>query len=131
MFFDMRLRLFNKFYRYDILKTVTELPNKVNDNGIRDGCKKTEADFFDAKIVILPVIFSDGLTEAPFGTFESFVWENQLKGSSGQTMLSLGHSGAMYDARYTLLMEQIKSISNIKNEIYAVGKPFRDIFVFS
>ena len=57
MFFDMRLRLFNKFYRYDILKTVTELPNKVNDNGIRDGCKKTEADVFDAKIVILPVIF--------------------------------------------------------------------------
>ena len=46
-------------------------------------------------------------------------------------MLRLGHSGAMYDARYTLLMEQIKSISNIKNEIYAVGKPFRDIFVFS
>ena len=108
MFFDMRLRLFNKPYRDDILSSVI----------IDESCNK------------LLAVFSDGLTEASFGTFENFVQENQPRGSSNQTMLSLGHGGAMYDARYKLLKRQIESVRNT-SEFYALGEPFKDIFVLN
>ena len=106
MLFDIRLRLFNKPYRYSILNSIIEQDKKTR----------------------LLEIFTDGLTEAPFGTFEGFVKENQPTNSQSNRMLSLGHGGAIYDARYTLLETQKNRAKATSKELYSVGKEFKKIF---